>query len=252
MADTIAAGMEFPAPLGKARWCRAPTWATRAAWTACTAPTWAITVGKANGSARSTSRREGLHRQGHGQAAAVTFGAATSEGSVVGRLPGAPRAPGDAERRGVSVHTTLQLMVDGLSMGMVYVLMASGFNLIMSVPHIMFIAFGEFYMLGAFIVWYVRSPADMNFFAACCRGRRGGLASAGLSYLLVFRPLQSPKEPVPHEHHCRLRADDDPRASGPDAVRHGDARHPLGVLRAHPLVGSPCQGQGRSDRASAC
>jgi branched-chain amino acid transport system permease protein len=88
------------------------------------------------------------------------------------------------------VHTTLQLMLDGLAMGMVYVFMASGFNLIMSVPRILFIAFGQFYVLGAFITWYVTIPGGQNFFLGVLAGT---LAAGGLGavvYLLVFRKIQ--------------------------------------------------------------
>ena len=42
------------------------------------------------------------------------------------------------------VSVIFQLIVDGLAMGLVYVLLASGFNLIMTVPKVLFIAYGEF------------------------------------------------------------------------------------------------------------
>ena len=83
------------------------------------------------------------------------------------------------------MHTTLQLMVDGLAMGMVYVFMASGFNLIMSVPRILFIAFGQFYVLGAFITWYVTISGGQNFFL----GVLAGTVASGLLGALV--PEQS-------------------------------------------------------------
>ena len=49
--------------------------------------------------------------------------------------------------------TLAQLVVDGLAMGLVYVLLASGINLIIAISGILFIAYGELYMLGAFILW---------------------------------------------------------------------------------------------------
>ena len=75
------------------------------------------------------------------------------------------------------MHTTLQLFVDGLSIGVVYMLMSSGFNLVMAVPNIIFIAFGQFYMLGAFVTWYLTVPGQ-NFFLG---GARGHVASAARS-----------------------------------------------------------------------
>ena len=84
----------------------------------------------------------------------------------------------------------LQLMMDGLAMGMVYVFMASGFNLIMSVPRILFIAFGQFYMLGAFITWYVVVPGGQNFFLGVLAGTAASGALGALVYVLIFRRVQ--------------------------------------------------------------
>lgn len=61
-------------------------------------------------------------------------------------------------------RTLIQLFVDGLSMGVVYMLMSSGFNLVMAVPNIIFIAFGHFYMWGAFSVWYLQVELKVNYF----------------------------------------------------------------------------------------
>ena len=60
----------------------------------------------------------------------------------------------------------IQLIVDGLTMGLVYVLLASGFNLIIGISGIMFIAYGEFYMLGAWIIWGLMVPLKVPFFPA--------------------------------------------------------------------------------------
>lgn len=38
-------------------------------------------------------------------------------------------------------------------MGLVYVMLSSGLVLILSIPRIFFIAYGQFYMLGAYVVW---------------------------------------------------------------------------------------------------
>ncbi len=46
-----------------------------------------------------------------------------------------------------------QLMIEGLGMGLVYVLLAAGLVLILNIPRIFFIAYGQFYMLGAYTVW---------------------------------------------------------------------------------------------------
>lgn len=38
-------------------------------------------------------------------------------------------------------------------MGLIFVMLSSGFVLIISIPRILFVAYGQFYMLGAYIVW---------------------------------------------------------------------------------------------------
>jgi branched-chain amino acid transport system permease protein len=88
------------------------------------------------------------------------------------------------------VKTFVQLIVDGLSMGLVYVLMSTGFNLVMSVPNIIFIAFGEFYMLGAFGVWYLVVPGHVSYWLAVPIAVIATGILGALSYLVVFRPLQ--------------------------------------------------------------
>ena len=46
-----------------------------------------------------------------------------------------------------------QLIIDGLGMGLVYVMLSAGLVLILSIPRIFFIAYGHYYMLGAYVVW---------------------------------------------------------------------------------------------------
>jgi branched-chain amino acid transport system permease protein len=86
--------------------------------------------------------------------------------------------------------TLIQLFVDGLSIGLVYTLMSSGFNLVMAVPNIIFIAFGQFYMLGAFVVWYFVVSLGVQYFVAVPIAVVATAILGGLSYMFVFRPLQ--------------------------------------------------------------
>jgi len=81
-----------------------------------------------------------------------------------------------------------QLVVDGLAMGVVYVLLASGFNLILSTPKILFIAYGEFYMLGAYILWGLVHELELPFFVGLAT-----LATAilgGITYKLIFQRIE--------------------------------------------------------------
>jgi branched-chain amino acid transport system permease protein len=83
-----------------------------------------------------------------------------------------------------------QLFVDGISIGIVYVLLASGFNLIMSVGRILFIAFAQFYMLAAFFIWYLMVPLGLNFWLGLVLATVASGILGAIVYLLTFRWVQ--------------------------------------------------------------
>lgn len=84
----------------------------------------------------------------------------------------------------------IQLVVDGLAMGMVYVLLASGFNLIIGISRILFIAYAEFYMLGAYILWGLMVPLKFPFPVALCAATLAPAILGGIIYLVIFRYIQ--------------------------------------------------------------
>jgi len=88
------------------------------------------------------------------------------------------------------VSIIIQLIVDGLAMGLVYVLLASGFNLIMTVPKVLFIAYGEFYMLGAYVLWGLMFLGDVPFFPALCAATLATAILGGIVYRLIFQRIQ--------------------------------------------------------------
>ncbi len=83
----------------------------------------------------------------------------------------------------------VQLVVDGLAMGVVYVLLASGFNLIISTPKILFIAYGEFYMLGAYILWGLANELKFPFLVALCLAILATAILGGIVYRLIFQRI---------------------------------------------------------------
>ena len=83
-----------------------------------------------------------------------------------------------------------QLIVDGLAMGVVYVLLASGFNLIISTPKILFIAYGEFYMLGAYILWGLVHELEFPFIVALCLAILATAILGGIVYRLIFQRIE--------------------------------------------------------------
>ena len=84
----------------------------------------------------------------------------------------------------------IQLIVDGLAMGLVYVLLASGFNLIIGISRILFIAYGEFYMLGAWIIWGLMIPLKVPFFFALIAATIAPAILGAIVYQVIFRYIQ--------------------------------------------------------------
>jgi len=66
----------------------------------------------------------------------------------------------------ISKEVLLQSIINGLVLGWIYVLMALGLSLILSITSILQFAHGEVYMLGAYIVYYLSVISGINFFVA--------------------------------------------------------------------------------------
>ncbi len=66
----------------------------------------------------------------------------------------------------MTFETLLQPLVYGLQIGLTYVLLALGLTVIFSIMNVINLAHGEFYMLGAFTVFYLTGLLKINYFAA--------------------------------------------------------------------------------------
>jgi branched-chain amino acid transport system permease protein len=62
--------------------------------------------------------------------------------------------------------TILQPLIYGLQVGAVYVLVALGMTVIFSMMNVMNFAHGQFYMFGAFCIFYLASEWGINYFAS--------------------------------------------------------------------------------------
>lgn len=84
--------------------------------------------------------------------------------------------------------TLVQIVVNGLTSGAFYVLMALGFTLIFGILRLVNFAHGEFYMLGAFGVYHLTTQLGVNYFVAL------GLSAVavGVFGLLVEKALFAP------------------------------------------------------------
>jgi branched-chain amino acid transport system permease protein len=83
-----------------------------------------------------------------------------------------------------------QGLVNGLSSAGIYILVALGLTLVLSIVNIVQMAHGEFYMVGSYCMYYLMVSLGLNFFLALVIAT---VFVSGLGILLeraAFRPLQ--------------------------------------------------------------
>jgi branched-chain amino acid transport system permease protein len=83
-----------------------------------------------------------------------------------------------------------QLIIDGIVTGLVYVILAVGLVLILSVSRIFFIAYGQFYMLGAYIVWGSLALLKVPYFMGLLMAVIATTVLGLLCYQFIFRYIQ--------------------------------------------------------------
>ncbi len=86
-----------------------------------------------------------------------------------------------------------QLAFNGLVMGLIYVILAAGLVLIMNVSRIFLIAYGQFYMIGGYIVWAGVTLWHLPFFIALVIAVLATAILGLLSYRLIFQYVQFAK-----------------------------------------------------------
>ncbi|MBN1460737.1 MAG: branched-chain amino acid ABC transporter permease, partial [Armatimonadetes bacterium] len=84
-----------------------------------------------------------------------------------------------------------QLIFNGIAIGLVYVFMASGFNLILWVTGIFFITFGMFYALGAYTTWWLTVQVGVPYWASVAASTVVTAIGGVILYLLVMRKIRS-------------------------------------------------------------
>ena len=83
-----------------------------------------------------------------------------------------------------------QLVVNGLAMGLVYAILASGLVLILGIARILYLAYGVAYMLGAYVVWATMVPLKFPFFISLCLAVLSTAILGLISYRLIFQYVQ--------------------------------------------------------------
>lgn len=89
----------------------------------------------------------------------------------------------------------IQVFVNGLMLGMTYVLIASGFSLIYGIMRLLNFAHGEFYMLGAFATYLLAERLGLNYFTSLSLSMIIIAALGVLVYRFFFRPFRDQHDP---------------------------------------------------------
>lgn len=77
-----------------------------------------------------------------------------------------------------------------MGMGLIYVILAAGLVLILSVSRIFFIAYGQFYMIGAYVVWAGSTFLNLPFPVSLCMSVLTTAILALICYRLIFHYIQ--------------------------------------------------------------
>lgn len=84
----------------------------------------------------------------------------------------------------------VQATVNGMVVGLLYLLMAVGFTLVFGVMRIVNFAHGEFYMLGAFAAYFITAKAGLPFLATLAVTFIGAVVLGILLEVLVLKPFR--------------------------------------------------------------
>jgi branched-chain amino acid transport system permease protein len=83
----------------------------------------------------------------------------------------------------------LQLLINGLVLASIYILVASGFSLVLGVTRILNFAHAEFYMLGAFTFFAMSGLLKLNWILGLIVSAIAMAALGGICYWFIFKPL---------------------------------------------------------------
>jgi branched-chain amino acid transport system permease protein len=84
----------------------------------------------------------------------------------------------------------LQQVVNGVTIGVVYALIAVGLTLVFGILDVINFAHGEFYMLGAFLTYSLVIGLGLDYFVALAIALAGAAVAGLLAERLTVRPLQ--------------------------------------------------------------
>ncbi len=88
------------------------------------------------------------------------------------------------------MQTFFQQIINGLSLGSIYALLALGYTMVYGIIKLINFAHGDIYMLGAFWGYYVINVWHFNFISALLSAMLVGAASGVIIEYFAYRPLR--------------------------------------------------------------
>lgn len=89
------------------------------------------------------------------------------------------------------MHTVLQQVINGLSLGSIYALLALGYTMVYGIIKLINFAHGDIYMLGAFWGYYVINTYHVDFIVALLSAMIVTALAGMLIEYLAYRPLRN-------------------------------------------------------------
>lgn len=89
----------------------------------------------------------------------------------------------------------IQVLVNGLMLGLTYAVIASGFSLIYGIMRLLNFAHGDFYMLGAFATYLLCEKAGLGYFPAFILSMVLVALLGVIVYYIFFRPFREEHDP---------------------------------------------------------
>jgi len=88
------------------------------------------------------------------------------------------------------LQTVLQQIINALSLGSIYALLALGYSMVYGIINLINFAHGDIYMLGAFFAYYVINAWHFNFITALLSAMIVGAVSGVVIEYFAYRPLR--------------------------------------------------------------
>ena len=100
-------------------------------------------------------------------------------------------AGGPATARKRPVELLFQQLLNGLTLGGVYSLVALGLTLVYGILHVPNFAHGAFYMAGAYVAWWLMTAMGVHYWLAMLGAAAAVAVISMLAQQLVFHPLRN-------------------------------------------------------------